>query len=357
MIIQVKNLIFSFLLSSFLFSCSSSIASKSIEKQDHQKCVSQGFNYGDWDEIITEIYWNCRYNLAQARKINNPNTSEAIKNNEIVEKISKKILKNLNHAQHSSLKKNKDSIGLSDHGLCITKRYSLGIKKENNDYYRCRQSLVLSRIPAPQETKPPQATKLYESSILSKNMAYEYLKNPNNGNNIYQDDLEVARMMQKYPSCVRPKTSSDDFKRCSMAAKKSDQCLKNINYSKIQKELQDKIYCQQQAFIQFPDSTKDKSGNEIKAPEINAKKDQAYQSNQEISLYPKGDKSLVENISLDVSGDNEKEKLYDRVDLLKLRERFIYQCDKKMEEKLPDFVRQAKEDCLNIAKNWSDKDY
>ncbi len=350
---------------SYLFTYQSSL--RIIERQDHQKCVSQGLDYGDWDEIITEMYWRCRYNLVQARIINDATTPDAIKNNAIVEKISQEILENLSRAKYSALAKIDDDIELSDHNKCMVMNNDLAIDQignsANDRYYRCRQDLILARIPP-----APKITHSFEAAILPEDRAAQYLKIAADSRGSSKEALLVAQMMQKYPNCVGLNIKSDDFKRCSAATDQSLQCLTTIHSLQIKKELQDKIYCQQQAFIQFPDNyalAKDKSSSEIEKSKLALKKDQGFQINQENNatlLYLEGNKTLTENIGRNiVSNDDDekksKEKLYSRTQLLKLRERFIYQCNKKMEEKLPDFAKKTSDDCMSIAKNWANKDF
>jgi len=343
---------------SYLFTYQSKL--RVVERQDHQKCVAQGLDYGDWDEIITEMYWRCRYNLITARKINYAFTADSIRNNAAIDKISEEILKNLNRAEYSSLAKIEDDIELSDHNKCKPKGYSLGINNGLDDnYYRCRQNLIIARIPP-----APKITNFFETADLPPKMAEEYtaiadLSKTN------QEANFIAELMQKYPNCIGLNTKSDDFKKCSAATDESQRCLANIRSVQIKKELQDKIYCEKQTFVQFPDNyalAKEKSASEIEKLKLAQVEKHSKESNQENNMtlqYLESDKN-IENIGRyieDVSNDEEqsKEKLYSRIELLKLRERFVFQCNKKMEDKLPYFVKQSSQDCLSIAINW-DKD-
>ncbi len=343
---------------SYLFTYQSSL--RIIERQDHQKCVSQGLDYGEWDEIITEMYWRCRYNLLIARKINDASDADSIKNNAIIKKASEEILKNLTRAKYSALAAIEDDIELSDHNECVVMGYKLGIGESNDDYYHCRQELILERIPP-----APKITHSFETAILPKDRAAEYLKIAESDRvNANKESMMVASVMQQYPNCIGLNVKSDDFKKCAAATDQSRQCLSAVHSLQVKKELQDKIYCQQQAFIQFPDNyalSKDKSASEIEKLKSEIKKDknaEIKQENNTALAYLESDKN-ISNIGRDVnSGDEEekyKEKLYSRVELLKLRERFIYQCNRKMEDKLPEFTIKSSEDCGNIAKNWVNK--
>jgi hypothetical protein len=126
---------------------------------------------------------------------------------------------------------------------------------------------------------------------------------------------------------------------------------------KVKKRLEDKIYCQKQAFIQFPDNyalAKDKSASEI--AKLEESKEHIAEENYTLK-YLEGETSDISNLGrqIDKSGDWEeksKEKIYSKLDLLRLREQFMYQCNQTMDDKLPDFVKNSAQNCLDIAKNW-----
>ncbi len=366
---RLKNLILYISLLALLLSCNNSESYlftyqsklRIIERQDHQKCVSQGLDYGDWDEIVTEMYWRCRYNLVQDRKINTSITPASIKNNAVIEKISEEILKNLSRAKYSALAKIDDDIELSDHKKCVSLGYNLGVLESNDNYYRCRQNLIIARIPP-----APKVTNAFETAILPPDRAAEYLQIASDSRSKNQEVNTALEAMQQYPNCALLNIKTADFKKCAAAADKSRQCLASVHSLQIKKELQDKIYCQQQAFIQFPDNyalAKDKSSNEIEKLKLDIKKGKDKQLTEEANatlLYLEGNRSLTDNIGRFEGRDDEsqkaKEKLYSRVELLQLRERFVLQCNKKMEDKLPEFADKTSGDCLNIAKNWADTD-
>lgn len=327
-----------------------------IERKDHQKCVSQGLDYGDWDEIITEMYWRCRYNLVTARKINDAISADAIRNNAAIDRISEEILKNLNRAKYSSLATIEDDIELSDHNKCESKGYGLGSNGLDDNYYRCRQNLIVARIPP-----APKITNSFEMTALPPKRAEEYMAIADLGRTNLEANF-IANLIQKYPNCVGLNTQSNDFKKCSAATDESQICLANVHSLQIKKELQDKIYCQKQAFVQFPDNyalAKEKSASEIEKLKLAQADKYSEESNQENNIilqYLESDKN-IENIGryVEDAGNEEeqsKEKLYSRIELLKLRERFVYQCNKKMEDKLPYFAKESSQDCLNIATNW-----
>jgi hypothetical protein len=301
------------------------------------------------------MYWRCRYNLVSARRINDATSAQDIRNNAAVDRISEEMLKNLNRAKYSVLVKIEDDIELSDHKKCEAQGYNLGAVGFGSDdaYYRCRQNLILSRIPP-----APKVTNSFEMTALPKQKSVEYMAIADISRT-NKEANDVANLIQKYPNCLGLNVQSEDFKRCSAAANESERCLANVNFLQVKKELQDKIYCQNQAYIQFPDNyalAKEKSAKEISKLKL-AQKDKDNIGEENIALQYLESDIDTKNIGRyveDIANKEEqsKDKLYSRIELIKLRERFIYQCNKKMEDKLPDFNQKSSQDCLDIAKNW-----
>lgn len=329
---------------------------KVVERQDHQKCVSQGLDYEEWGDIITEMYWRCRYDLIMARKVNDATSAELIKNNAAIDKISNEILNNLNRAKSAALAKIEDDIEFIDHKKCDQKGYSFAIDDLNDNYDRCRQSLILSKTPNSSKSTNSSKVSALSPDRYAEYMSIAYVRRNNKEANL------IAETMQKYPNCVGLNIKSDDFKKCSAATDESKICLANIDSLQEKKALEDKIYCQQQAFVQFPDNyalAKEKSAGEIEKLKLTKKVQNDEESNKENNAtlaYLESDKN-IENIGryvedVDNKEEQSKDRLYSRIELLKLRERFIFQCNKKMEDKLPDFNKRSSQDCVDIATNW-----
>ena len=72
--------------------------SKSIEREDHQKCASRAIDSGDWSDNATTIYWKCRYDLIENRRVSNAKNNDAEYNN-LINTIKRNIVKNLNQAR------------------------------------------------------------------------------------------------------------------------------------------------------------------------------------------------------------------------------------------------------------------
>ncbi|MFT6332457.1 MAG: hypothetical protein ACJAW3_000794 [Lentimonas sp.] len=357
MITKIRRplLIFLFLTIATLSSCSPSQSFlleyqselRITEREDHAICLSQGINNGLWDEVTTEMYWRCRQKLVSDRKIKYPFTYSKFKHNKIINKISEEMIKNLNRAKSSAIAKIEEKIDLKDHDKCESLGNYLEKGKSNDNYYICRKNLVLDRIPP-----SPKLTHSYEAAAMPEYRSAEYLRISTGIKEGSREAVETANLMLRYQYCVGINIKSDDFKKCSAAAERSKQCLSQIQAVTLKKDLGDKIYCQKQAFIQFPDNyalAKDKSSQEIKEIEEWANKKRVNSA----LLYLEGKREMEDENDKIVKNDYGKS--YNKIDLLKLREHFIFQCVKKMTEKLPEFAKKNSENCLSIAKNWANK--
>lgn len=319
---------------------------------------------GDWGDVNTEIYWRCRYNLVQERFIDYPISSASMENNAMIKKISDDILKKWNRSRQFLLSKLDDNIETLDHSKCISEGYDIDSvdPAQVEAYYICRQNLVLERIPP-----TPGITNSYEAAILSDSDSAEYMKMIKENKSTDKDVLLVSKMMNNYENCAGLKVRSDDFKKCTEATDEAKKCLSKIEVAKAKKGLEDKIYCAQQAFNQFPDDyafSKYKSSKEI-AKEKQKKIDQQNEfakmraKESEDLQYLKGNvleavknKDMLVNNSQDDSGDK-KSRLYSKIELMKLREQFVKRCNKSMEEKIPQFSDKYVNDCQAIADNWN----
>lgn len=350
----------------FLFSCdsqsylSAQVTVRNIEKQDYQACIAQGLDYGDWNDITTELYWRCRYNLIRVRFVTDIRSPSDVKYNALINKISEKIINNLIRSEFAALTTIDSKTEVLDNQECAKVGYDLNNNNKSimDNYYHCREKLFLSRIGGA-KTYTDVKELLLTSSWNKDYLALLQKK--------YDDEIDnVEEMIKRYPNCFGLGIKSDDLGKCVMANNQSKKCLNEVESAKIKKIIEGKTYCQQQAYNEFPDDyalTKDKSASEIE--KLKERKKLAQNKNSKelsdediIAKQYLNNDQRQKNIGRQIVDDNDseeqsKEKLYSRVDLLQLRERFIASCDKEMDNKLPDFYDQAEQDCLDIAKNWN----
>jgi len=161
-------------------------------------------------------------------------------------------------------------------------------------------------------------------------------------------------MLKEYPTCIGLNTQSRDFTRCVDSQKKAQKCLNNMNISIAKKQLEDKIYCQQQAFIQFPDNysvAEHKSSREI---EKEIEYQEELQRNKTLDFLENGVPIQVDKVELKRAETPEEveDRLYNKIKLLRLREQFIARCNNVLQKKLPIFIENTTNNCRNLGSNW-----
>jgi hypothetical protein len=340
---------------------------RSIEREDHQACISQGIDFGKWNEVITELYWRCRYNLIQDKKIHDATTTSDIKNNAMVKKISIKILKNLKRARQAILADVKNDIEVFDHSKCLARGYNLDNNNpyKNEEYYECRKQLIYFR------TSPtPKVTNSYEASTLPQQKFEQYIQNSRRDKVVTNEINFANNMIDNYPACNKINVRSKFFGMCIKAQKESVSCLENMNNTRARKQLDNQIYCQQQSFIQFPDNysmARNMSQKEVKKMMREQREEQIKRLKEEkeakvnrtLKFFEEGhvsqDVLFRDHDASNISNDQKKkEELYEKIQILELREEFIMKCNELMHKKLPDYIEDKTKQCLAIGENWSE---
>lgn len=339
---------------------------RNIERQDHQKCISQGIDIGALGEATTELYWRCRFDLIQARKNSESITPEAIEHNATLKIASDDILKRWNRSRQAFITTLEDDADTVDHAKCLAVgNVESEDEKQVDAYYRCRQKLALRR-----KSSTTSITNSYETSLLNKAEAENYFEELKNAKNLEADVAFVDKMMHSYPACGGLKVQSDEFRKCAEANDDAKKCVDGLAEAKTKKSIQDKMYCTNQAFIQFPDNyalSRYKSASQIlkdkKAKEEkNAKKLKEEEKEKADLQYVAGNideieyfENVAEEEKKDEQEENKKTNVYNKIELTRIREQFIIRCNKSMEQKIDNFAKKFLSDCAKIAINWDKK--
>jgi len=344
---------------------------KDLERRDHQICMSQGVDLEKWTDVSAEMYWRCRYNLMQDKIVHNPINPNDAESNAIIQEVSDKILKNLQKAHKAVLVGIDENPEESDHAKCLKLGYTLDPKNQdkNEAYYECRKQMIDNRtsaVPGIVTDKQPIMTPANQSQQhVAKIAQYD---TPPSG----EVEFTINRMKQ-YPNCMNVNVKSKLFDKCVGAQKQSLLCLDNMRTVNAKKQLDDKIYCQKQSILQFPDNytlTRDKSAKEIEEMLKKEREDEIAdeKAKQEMELnrtqkffgesYASKDKLFSDESDTKNIKDkqNEREAMYNKIQILELREEFVVKCNQLLDQKLPDTIEMERRKCLNIGKNWYDID-
>lgn len=357
-----------------------------IEREDHQFCVSLGLDF-DEDALKTEIYWRCKLALAKSRIKSDDITPEAIRLNIAIQKLIADITTNYNNSYEKWGDSRNSLFDNNDHQTCITQGHSFDSLEQIavEDYFICRKRLLNDQQIIP----PYHKTEYFKRSQDSYNIGFAINQKTD------RDIANFEAIKAKYPKCVKLDFKGEDFKICKSDYDQQRQCFKKITNLKFKRELQEKTACQKKAYVRFPDSMlkkDDKKMEEIAS--ANRRADLSNSSNffsiglneeqiakfkgedtttatkdvPEKEAFPKKDidkkiadtknalekddeQKIAENIIEDFDSKNH---LYDKIDLTKLRQRFIFSCQKALDPSLTEYGIKLQKNCDAIVEKWEE---
>lgn len=343
-----------FTLSSCSLNLPFSLKMQQIKRQDNAICQSQGFKINKADSRETEIYWKCRLNLIQDRLIEDSIANDrAIRYNNMIKEIQKQIIENLNEAREVTLGELNDDFNINDHNKCLIAGFTnkTNNPKKLNEYYRCRENLILSRSPSEPrvidtfkfKTKKTQSIK-QDKEKFDKYITQLFQKNARGD----KDAANLIKAIEKYPQCASENYRTEKFKLCLKAQQKAKECLSKIEEQKIVKQLNDRIFCQKQAYVQFPDELAVDNVNKIKKENKKIRKNNLLLGylDPKLELEKQKDEQKKEQIV------NNNAKIYTKLELLRIRESFIEKCNQLMSKKIDSYVDTLAKNCTIISNSW-----
>lgn len=328
---------------------------QTLEHSDHNMCSELKLEYNHNDEEHSHIYWKCRQTLMKYRLIKGARDPQSkMHNQEIHGVLSKIVLKLADNPEVSLMRENR-KLSNRQHRQCL----ALGYDVETTDqvkidkYFLCRKILMEKH-----KVIPPYGNKEYE-------------KYPNQSYNlsfIVNDmlDKEIVKYREakkKYPTCVKYNLYSVDFENCSKAQDNARACFKKVPKQKFQKEADEKVICQKKAYLRFP--TRFLKENLEMKKELERLKSNSDFYNQhnfaslgiDVSLFHAGnedvDKEIEEEIKKTEAQDreiNSKAGLYNKFELTKLRQKFIFNCLNEADHKIEKYVDILRFSCLELEK-------
>ncbi len=326
-----------------------------FEKQDHLFCSSLKIDFDKNEDLFnSQNYWRCRLSLAKYRLTTDKSAENAKHNLEISDLVTKISLKVSQTSETILMHENK-KLDERHHQQCLKMGYEVATVDQSkiDDYFACRFALI----------------KKYEEPPYGNE---EYLKYPNNSYNSsfvidqrLQKNIEIfSDKKAKYPACLKFNIYSEDFKKCEKAHEESSQCYATIDRKKFLKEWEEKIRCQKGAYNEFPDNflkfeneqnsaTKKTNNNSdyynqnsfaalgIDEKQFSAQEIKAKSEEEKAAEKRQKQKELRAEI-------NSKNKLYDKYELTKLRQKYIRSCQKEADFKVEKYLKKTKDDCENL---------
>lgn len=333
---------------------------QAFEKQDHSFCSSLKINFDKSIDLDSSLYWRCRLSLAKYRLRTDGSPESAKQNTEISNLVTKISLK-LASTPESILFEENAKMNERQHKKCLALGYQINTEDlaKIDDYFSCRKALI-----ADQQLVPPFGNT-------------DYLEYPNHSYNIgFVVDRRVDKEIQRYnlakenyPTCVKFNLDSLNFKNCTLAQDRSRQCFSEIDKKKFLKEMDEKIICQRWAYIRFPNSLL--KGVDQKQIDLERTKTNSDYNNQlNFAALGIDDKDFVaapadEGEEVDNADEakikkakrraaekkiNSNQKLYDKFELTRLRQKYIFSCQKEADLRVASYIKDLKESCHDAEK-------
>lgn len=324
---------------------------RNFELHDHQVCTALKVNIEGKSNEMSPNYWRCRLAFAKYRiAYENPTPLQQTRNG-IFGDLVNKIMQKISTFSEPFLLQETRKIDNHHHNQCL----SLGFKFETDnqaeidEYFFCRRALI------EEQQKVPAFGNQEFLAFPNKEYDLTFAVNQRIDKN-----LKLFKFYQeKYPACVKYNIHSENFKRCIKAEDNSRQCYAEIDRKIFKKEWERKIKCQKQAYTRYGDELL-KDHENLSEKEIKTRnKNSDFFNRNSLSSIGLGEKNFVSKEKLQEMKDQEeksrKEKaakktnskleLYDKYELTKLRQQYIFACQNKSNDEIFNYSASLKKSC------------
>jgi hypothetical protein len=320
---------------------------REIELRSHRQCIfiTQNKNLKN----TNELYWRCRVNILNEEIYKANITSDSSEYKKELEKIKNLLNGRVMQAKNAEFAKTQPNIDEAEHRICII-RY--GTDKNFSDKYNdCRNLLLLSRIPVQPFGKTSHSFSKSRDVNNPENLK-QIINNYGLRQNLDLTINEQAKITSQaalaFPTCGKYNAKSEAFKLCIKKQKKKQECEKNVPDKIKEKQLENLLFCEQQAIKNFPDGL---------AIYRTAKKDAATEKRWE-----RRDK-LSSLLGLKTTNIEDKEinitethsittgpKL-SKDDIIKLREESNLNCLQQKKREMADYKKSLITECDKLGEN------
>lgn len=316
-----------------------------LEKQDHSFCSSLKINFDKREDLNSDLYWRCRLSLSKYRLSSDNLSQRASQHNlEITDLIAKISLK-LADTPESILTRENKKMDERHHQQCLATGYEIATEDQAkiDDYFACRRALI------------------DEQQLFPAFGNLDYLKHRNYSYDIgfvidQRVDKDIAAFKEakkEYPTCTRFDLHNVNFKQCTTAQDASRACFAKIPKQKFRKEWEEKIICQRKAYVRFPDAFL-KVDEERKAQIQRMQRNANFYNNHSLESLGltvaefSAELEYKEEEEVKETGINNKNNLYDKFELTRLRRDYIYGCQKQADTRVQEYVKERKEHCTHL---------
>jgi hypothetical protein len=321
-----------------------------FEREDHTFCSSLKLDFDRTNNDRSSLYWRCRLSLAKFRLYTDTSNPDLAKHNLEINDLITKISLRLAETPEAVLSRENKKMDERDHKRCLAMGFTDQTEDQAkiDDYYFCRKSLI-----ADQRLIPPFKNR-------------KYLDYPNDSYNMsfvidQRLDAEIKKykeMKETYPMCMKYNMRGENFKNCRAAQEKSRQCTSQIEKKRFKRDGEEKITCQKQAYVRFPNQLirdYDVREKEIERVSTNS----AFYNQQSFASIGINDLSKFdsdeerakkEKQKKEVGDFNTKNRMYSRFELTRLRQKYIGLCQKEADKKVKEYVDELRDECDGLAK-------
>ncbi len=337
---------------------------KAFEEQDHNFCSDLKINFDKSIDLQSSLYWRCRLSLAKQR-IRTDNAPDSKNLNLEISDLVTKISLKLADTPESILINENNKMDDRDHQKCLKMGYQIYTEDQAkiDDYFACRRALILDY-----KLIPPFGN-------------LQYLEYPNHSYNVgfvvdrylekSSERLNAAK--EQYPTCIKFHLDSNNYKNCTAAQDRSRQCFSEISKKKFLKEMEEKVLCQKMAYVKFPNSMLKEDDQKKADIERITNNSDFYNNNsfsaigvegKDFASLAKNKKDEEENkkteeelINKKNKEINSKAKLYEKFELTRLRQKYIFLCQKEADSKILKYIYELEDSCnqqadfIEIGKN------
>ena len=323
---------------------------QTLEKQDHKFCVDLKLAFNTKNNLQSKPYWRCRFSFAKYRLSVNPITAEQNRRNLEINDLITKISLKIAQVSEPMITIENRKMDNRQHKQCLVMGFVVETEDQAkaDEYFSCRKALI------------------EDQQLILPYGNLDYLKYQNHSYNIgfvIDSRVDAAiklynEMKAKYPTCVQYNLYGINFKKCAQAQDKSRQCISEIDRKKFKKEGEEKIACQKGAYLRFPDEMLKEDSSKQDIEKMNSRS--AYYNQQSLAAIgldgtlftsepEKSEEEKKKEKLARTQKINSKANLYDKFELTKLRQKYIFSCQTDAGKRVAEFVDGLKKYCEELA--------
>lgn len=337
----------------YLLSTNSEV--RKLEMHDHEICTRLKLNIDDQNILNSKYYWQCRLAFARYRISSTPQNPilQNIRSSNFIDLAAKINLK-ISQTNESFLSIENRKIDNHQHNQCL----SLGFIFETDnqakidEYFFCRRALLEEL----QDIAPFGRQELLKYQNDKYNLPFIV-------NRRLEENLAKEKALaDEFPTCMKFNIYSENFKRCKNAENNSRTCFNEINAKIFRKEWERKIKCQKQAYTKYSDDLLKVTDDSLIFENKQRNQNSDFINNNNLAALGASETDFISKEKLEEIKKEKQEKgktnkaskinsklgLYNKYELSKLRQKYIYACQLSSNDEIEKFGHQLENQCEKL---------